>query len=113
MICLCFSRASIEIAADVRQEGSNTIYGGRNQEKLKSDNNKKKIDDVKKPGENSDKGSDDDDECGICLSGCKADLTYLWRVLPRCKHGFHAACIDKWLKTSATCPICRKDVYVT
>ncbi|KAG2314019.1 hypothetical protein Bca52824_017141 [Brassica carinata] len=49
-------------------------------------------------------------ECVICLSeladGDKAKL------LPSCKHWFHAHCIDAWLESQATCPICRTSVCV-
>ncbi len=27
-----------------------------------------------------------------------------------CKHIFHKACVDEWLKEQTTCPICRKIV---
>ena len=104
MICLCFCRASTQVAADAAQDN---IFGGKEQGKI----NKKKRD-VSESGDSSFKGSDDD-QCRICLSGCRDDLPYLWRVLPRCKHGFHAVCIYKWLKTNAACPICRQSVYVT
>ncbi|XP_018460484.1 putative RING-H2 finger protein ATL61 [Raphanus sativus] len=47
-------------------------------------------------------------ECVVCLSeleeGDKAKL------LPSCKHWFHAHCIDAWLESHATCPICRTRV---
>ncbi|KAF8051633.1 hypothetical protein N665_1688s0004 [Sinapis alba] len=47
-------------------------------------------------------------ECVVCLSeladGDKAKL------LPSCKHWFHAHCIDVWLYWHATCPICRTRV---
>jgi hypothetical protein len=32
-------------------------------------------------------------------------------VLPACRHGFHRACVDRWLLTRApTCPVCRAPV---
>uniref|UniRef100_A0ACD5UJA2 Uncharacterized protein n=1 Tax=Avena sativa TaxID=4498 RepID=A0ACD5UJA2_AVESA len=44
-------------------------------------------------------------ECAICLAEF-ADGESV-RVLPRCGHGFHVACVDAWLRTCATCPSCR------
>ncbi|XP_051198580.1 probable E3 ubiquitin-protein ligase ATL44 [Lolium perenne] len=44
-------------------------------------------------------------ECAICLVEF-AEGEGL-RVLPRCGHGFHVACVDAWLRTHATCPSCR------
>ncbi|XP_021894478.1 RING-H2 finger protein ATL57-like [Carica papaya] len=44
-------------------------------------------------------------DCAICLDGfsdgdeCK--------VLHGCNHGFHKACIDKWLSQDKHCPLCR------
>lgn len=47
-------------------------------------------------------------ECVICLlelvDGDKA------RVLPSCSHCFYAYCIDTWLHSKSTCPICRHEV---
>lgn len=45
------------------------------------------------------------EECVICLSDF-ADGEQL-RLLPKCNHGFHARCIDKWLTQHMTCPKCR------
>ncbi|EES10862.1 hypothetical protein BDA96_06G101400 [Sorghum bicolor] len=47
-------------------------------------------------------------ECAVCL----AELTdgEAARFLPRCQHGFHAECIDLWLRGHSTCPLCRVDV---
>ncbi|CAI5460216.1 unnamed protein product [Closterium sp. Yama58-4] len=49
----------------------------------------------------------EDAECCVCLvryeDGC------VLRELP-CSHHFHAACIDKWLKSHPTCPLCKRDV---
>ncbi|PKU83558.1 DnaJ protein like [Dendrobium catenatum] len=43
--------------------------------------------------------------CSICL----LDYTdaQILRLLPDCRHIFHAACVDEWLQQHPTCPICR------
>ncbi|CAN6348326.1 unnamed protein product [Urochloa humidicola] len=47
-------------------------------------------------------------DCAVCLSAFEPDA---WlRLLPACRHAFHAACIDTWLRTSLACPICRAAV---
>lgn len=49
-----------------------------------------------------------DSECTICLSSIeKGDKC---RLLPGCKHVFHAACVDAWLMKVPTCPLCRASV---
>jgi hypothetical protein len=45
------------------------------------------------------------ESCLICIENYK--FNELKRILPKCKHCFHKKCIDKWLKKSATCPVCR------
>ncbi|KAF0887897.1 hypothetical protein E2562_004095 [Oryza meyeriana var. granulata] len=47
-------------------------------------------------------------ECAICL-GAMQDADTV-RVLPACRHVFHVACIDKWLASSSSCPVCRAGV---
>lgn len=47
-------------------------------------------------------------ECPICL-GEFADGEKV-RVLPRCHHGFHVRCIDKWLASHSSCPTCRQSL---
>lgn len=43
--------------------------------------------------------------CSICLGDYKdSDLL---RMLPDCRHAFHVACIDAWMRMHATCPMCR------
>nr|CAB3468122.1 unnamed protein product [Digitaria exilis] len=32
------------------------------------------------------------------------------RRLPLCKHLYHVECIDMWLASHTTCPLCRADV---
>ncbi|KAM7271370.1 hypothetical protein ACFE04_030584 [Oxalis oulophora] len=46
-------------------------------------------------------------ECAVCLSLLENEE--IARVLPNCKHSFHAECIDKWLSSHSTCPICRTE----
>ncbi|KAL9241460.1 hypothetical protein vseg_015571 [Gypsophila vaccaria] len=46
-----------------------------------------------------------DSECVICLSEfAPGDKV---RLLPKCQHGFHVRCIDKWLNSHSSCPTCR------
>lgn len=51
---------------------------------------------------------DYDYECPVCLSGFEEGEEV--RKLPRCKHWFHAPCIDMWLYSHFDCPICRTPV---
>ncbi|XP_057492803.1 RING-H2 finger protein ATL78-like [Actinidia eriantha] len=44
-------------------------------------------------------------ECVICLS--EFTLGERIKVLPKCHHGFHPQCIDKWLNSHSSCPTCR------
>ncbi|CAE5959713.1 unnamed protein product [Arabidopsis arenosa] len=46
-----------------------------------------------------------DKECVICLSDFVSGEQL--RLLPKCNHGFHVRCIDKWLQQHLTCPKCR------
>ncbi|KAJ1255293.1 hypothetical protein BS78_K267000 [Paspalum vaginatum] len=48
-------------------------------------------------------------EEGTCCSVCLSELAdgEAVRVLTQCRHRFHAACIDKWLRDRRTCPVCR------
>ena len=52
-----------------------------------------------------------DTECMICLSEfTKGEKV---RILPKCNHGFHVRCIDKWLKENSSCPKCRQCLLET
>ncbi|WCJ31949.1 RING/U-box superfamily protein [Euphorbia peplus] len=44
-------------------------------------------------------------ECAICLSEFQGNETL--RLLPKCNHVFHPECIDEWLASHITCPVCR------
>ncbi|KAK1425111.1 hypothetical protein QVD17_20456 [Tagetes erecta] len=47
-------------------------------------------------------------DCAVCLS--KFESVDLLRLLPLCCHAFHSDCIDAWLKSNQTCPLCRSSV---
>ncbi|PUZ62729.1 hypothetical protein GQ55_3G009400 [Panicum hallii var. hallii] len=47
-------------------------------------------------------------ECAICLG--EFDDGEKVRVLPRCHHGFHVACIDMWLAMNPSCQTCRNSL---
>ncbi|KAG2423831.1 hypothetical protein HXX76_014991 [Chlamydomonas incerta] len=47
---------------------------------------------------------DDEPQCTVCL--CEYEEGERITQLP-CKHDFHTNCINKWLQTHYTCPICR------
>ncbi|KAM3404345.1 hypothetical protein ACQJBY_007439 [Aegilops geniculata] len=51
-------------------------------------------------------GSSRSDQCAICLAEFVRGEQV--RVLPRCNHGFHALCVDRWLAARPTCPTCRQ-----
>ncbi|KAL5224848.1 hypothetical protein ABZP36_011487 [Zizania latifolia] len=43
-------------------------------------------------------------ECAVCLVELEDDEEA--RFLSRCGHGFHANCVDQWLESYSTCPLC-------
>lgn len=49
-------------------------------------------------------------ECSICL-GLFEDEEKV-KVLPECKHAYHAECVDKWFSTQSSCPLCRASLRV-
>lgn len=49
-----------------------------------------------------------ENECSVCLSAFEDGEDI--RQLPRCKHSFHAPCIDMWLYSHSDCPLCRAAV---
>lgn len=50
-------------------------------------------------------------DCAVCLS--KFEAVDQLRLLPLCCHAFHVECIDAWLKSNLTCPLCRSTVTPT
>ncbi|KAF5206578.1 E3 ubiquitin-protein ligase atl4 [Thalictrum thalictroides] len=49
-------------------------------------------------------------DCAVCLSKFEPDDQL--RLLPLCCHAFHSSCIDTWLASNHTCPLCRSTVHV-
>ncbi|KAK6122172.1 hypothetical protein DH2020_044083 [Rehmannia glutinosa] len=45
-------------------------------------------------------------DCPICLGEFVEGEDI--RIFPRCNHGFHVKCIDKWLVLHSSCPNCRQ-----
>ncbi|KAJ4790395.1 RING finger family protein [Rhynchospora pubera] len=50
-------------------------------------------------------------QCSVCLGEYQSDER-LQRI-PPCGHTFHVDCIDHWLSTNSTCPLCRVSLLVT
>lgn len=44
-------------------------------------------------------------DCAVCITELAPGETA--RVLPRCGHAFHVDCVDMWLRSHSTCPLCR------
>lgn len=49
-------------------------------------------------------------DCAVCLSEFEENDE--GRELPQCGHCFHMECVDKWLRSHSTCPICRAPIDV-
>jgi hypothetical protein len=49
----------------------------------------------------------EDATCAVCLSEFEEGEEL--RILPGCMHSFHVPCIDMWLFSHPSCPICRSD----
>lgn len=48
-------------------------------------------------------------DCAVCL--CEFSEQDKLRLLPLCSHAFHIDCIDTWLLSNSTCPLCRGNLY--
>jgi len=57
--------------------------------------------------EGIDPAEDEHVTCMICLS--EKEVGESVRTLP-CLHDFHIDCIDQWLRSNRTCPICKTDI---
>ncbi|CAA6669670.1 unnamed protein product [Spirodela intermedia] len=47
-------------------------------------------------------------DCSVCLGEFQEGEAL--RLLPKCTHAFHLPCIDMWLRSHSTCPLCRTNV---
>lgn len=50
-------------------------------------------------------GSKEPFDCAVCL--CEFSEEDKLRLLPMCMHAFHMNCLDTWLLSNSTCPLCR------
>ncbi|KAL8135123.1 RING-H2 finger protein ATL13-like [Apium graveolens] len=50
-------------------------------------------------------GVKDPFDCAVCL--CEFEGEDKLRLLPKCSHAFHMDCVDTWLLSHSTCPLCR------
>ncbi|KAL0424298.1 UNVERIFIED_CONTAM: RING-H2 finger protein ATL46 [Sesamum radiatum] len=48
-------------------------------------------------------------DCAVCL--CEFSESDQLRLLPMCSHAFHMNCIDTWLLSNSTCPLCRGTLF--
>ena len=54
---------------------------------------------------------EDERRCPICLGEYdQSDTSASLRKLKTCSHIFHSACLETWLRTKSSCPLCKKAV---
>ncbi|KAK8945940.1 E3 ubiquitin-protein ligase ATL4 [Platanthera guangdongensis] len=49
-------------------------------------------------------------DCAVCLSNFRPQDEL--RLLPACRHAFHSQCVDTWLRSTPSCPLCRASIYL-
>ncbi|KAL2497545.1 RING-H2 finger protein ATL7 [Abeliophyllum distichum] len=49
--------------------------------------------------------------CSVCLADYQSDDKL--QQIPACGHTFHMDCIDLWLATHTTCPLCRQSLLAS
>ncbi|XP_048433833.1 RING-H2 finger protein ATL46-like [Pyrus x bretschneideri] len=54
-------------------------------------------------------GAKEPSDCSVCL--CEFTEKDKLRLLPTCNHAFHINCIDTWLLSNSTCPLCRSTLF--
>lgn len=55
-------------------------------------------------------GLQDPFDCAVCL--CEFSPHDKLRLIPICSHAFHTHCIDTWLLSNSTCPLCRVNLSI-
>lgn len=50
-------------------------------------------------------------DCAVCFCVFDAAAGDELRLMPVCGHAFHLACIDTWLLSNSTCPLCRGSLF--
>jgi hypothetical protein len=54
-----------------------------------------------------------DAECSICQDKyMDSETLFTWCSLHPCEHKFHSKCIEPWIKSHNTCPLCRTIIPV-
>ncbi|RZR76216.1 hypothetical protein BHM03_00000849 [Ensete ventricosum] len=47
-------------------------------------------------------------DCAVCLYPFRPHDEL--RLLPACRHAFHSRCVDPWLRSTPSCPLCRASI---
>ncbi|XAR70273.1 hypothetical protein NMG60_11027074 [Bertholletia excelsa] len=69
-----------------------------------------KFDEVTKSSEPPvSKMDQEEDVCPICLEEYDAENP---KIITKCEHHFHLACILEWMERSEACPVCDKDMII-
>lgn len=50
-------------------------------------------------------------DCAVCL--CEFSEQDKLRLVPICSHAFHMNCLDTWLLSNSTCPLCRANINIS
>ncbi|KAK0591808.1 hypothetical protein LWI29_008530 [Acer saccharum] len=56
------------------------------------------------------KSGGEGNECCICLGDFEDGDKV--KILPGCQHSYHCECVDKWLMTRSSCPLCRNSLRI-
>ncbi|KAG4156057.1 hypothetical protein ERO13_D03G149900v2 [Gossypium hirsutum] len=63
--------------------------------------------DISKPVKSIVSTKEEEDVCPTCLEEYDAENP---KIISKCKHHFHLACILEWMERSDTCPVCDKEM---